>query len=400
MMKSILFLTSTNLAANPRLLKELKLATENGFSATVIQFSVGNWSDAMTIDLQQQFPGVEFIQLSALRKPFRSWLLSTFYYKLCNLIPLAVRSNRVLSISAGKRSFLLLQELRKIKKNHDWVIAHNPAAFYPASWYGKTRGAKVGIDVEDYHPGETTDVKAADTMRVYMRSVLTAASYCSYAAPLIAEEVQKDIPGMPSKQLIVLNGFDAAEFTEPLTTDDDVLKLIWFSQHIDSGRGLELVLPVVNELYPKVELHLVGQLNQSFAAKHLSNKTGIVLHEPMQQKQLHLFLANFDAGLATDIPVNRNRDIALTNKIIAYAQAGLAIAAMHTSAQDLFLKESDLHYEQMENESSSIRAALLNLYQKKKNAELNKQEQFQKGQQFAWQNLSHSLLTVWEKTYA
>jgi hypothetical protein len=399
-MKNILFLTSTNLAANPRLLKELKLATSNGYEATVIQFSVGNWSDTMTADLQQQFPAVEFVQLSALRKPFFPWLLCTAFFKLSNIVPLSVRNYWLLSVSAGKRSFLLLQELKKMNKRYDWVIAHNPAAFYPASWFGKKAGAKIGIDVEDYHPGETSDPKAAATMRRLMEVVLPTATYCSYAAPLICEGVQKDIPGLRNKQLILLNGFDEMEFVRPEATAGEKLKLVWFSQHIDAGRGLEKLIPVVQELSPKVELHLVGQLNKLFEERYLSNKSGIVLHKPMQQKQLHLFLAEFDVGLATDLPVNRNRDIALTNKIIAYAQAGLAIAAMHTSAQDQFLRESDLQYVQMDNEASSIHQALLDLHQKKKNGELNKQDQFKKGQAYAWGNLSQPLLAIWEKKYA
>jgi hypothetical protein len=399
-MKNILFLTSTNLAANPRLLKELKLATANGYSATVIQFSIGNWSDGMTNELQQQFTGTEFIQLSALRKPFRSWMLSTVLQKICSILPIAFRTDWMLSVSNGKRSFLLLEQLKKMREKYEWVIAHNPAAFYPALWYGKSTGAKVGIDVEDYHPGETNNAKEADSMRKLMQAVLPSATYCSYAAPLIAAEVQKDIPGMTNKQLTILNGFDDNEFIEPLATTDEVLRLVWFSQNIDAGRGLEEVLPVVQQLYPAVELHLVGQLNHSFEEKFLRNKTGIVIHEPMPQKQLHQFLAKFDVGLATDIPVNRNRDIALTNKILAYAQAGLAIAAMHTSAQDQFLSNSNLLHVQMENNTVSITAALQNLYSKKKNAELNKQKQFETGRLYAWQKIAQPLLAIWENNYA
>jgi len=211
--------------------------------------------------------------------------------------------------------------------------------------------------------------------------------------------VQNDIPGMTNKQLTILNGFNEDEFAEPVADTEDALKLTWFSQNIDAGRGLEEVIPVVQQLYPKVELHLIGQLNSSFEEIFLQNKTGIIVHGPMPQKELHHFLAKFDVGLATDIPVNRNRDIALTNKIIAYAQAGLAIAAMCTSAQDQFLNSSDLQFEQMENNSASIRSAFLSLYQKKKNAELNKQEQFQKGQSYAWQKLSQPLLAIWENNY-
>lgn len=399
-MKSILFLTSTNLAANPRLMKELKLARANGYSATVIQFSVGNWSDGMTNELQQQFTAVKFIQLSALRKPFFSWMLSTVLQKLCSIPPIGLRTNWMLSFSTGKRSFLLLKQLKKMTEKYEWVIAHNPAAFYPALWYGKRTGAKIGIDVEDYHPGETNNAKDADSIKKLMQAILPSATYCSYAAPLIAAEVQKDIPGMTNKQLTILNGFDAAEFNEPLAATDEVLRLVWFSQNIDAGRGIEEVLPVVQQLYPAVELHLVGQLNHSFEEKFMQNKTGIVIHEPMPQKKLHHFLARFDVGLATDIPVNRNRDIALTNKILAYAQAGLAIAAMHTLAQDEFLSNSNLLYVQMENKAESIRTALESLYKMKQNAELNKQKQFETGRLYAWQKLSQPLLTIWENNHA
>lgn len=41
----ILFLTSNNLATNPRLYKELKLAIQEGHQTSLIQYKLGNWSD-------------------------------------------------------------------------------------------------------------------------------------------------------------------------------------------------------------------------------------------------------------------------------------------------------------------------------------------------------------------
>lgn len=395
-MKQILFITSANLASNPRLVKELKLALANGYQAGVVQFYINNWSDGMTDELKLQFAGVKFTELSAIRKPFLPWFISTVAQKIFSFLPVEIMNTQMLSVVAGKRSLLLLSQLKKMNQKVDWVIAHNPAAFYPAYWYAKKTGASLGIDVEDYHPGETDNVKAASSMRKLMQQILPFANYCSYAAPLIAAEVKKDIPQMNNPQLTILNGFDAEEFIQPTDHKSSALQLVWFSQNIDAGRGLEHVIPVVNELFPAVELHLIGNLKQEFANLHLQNRTGIVIHAPMPQEKLHAFLAKFDVGLATDIPVNRNRELALTNKIIAYTQAGLYIAAMHTLAQDDFLKESDLQHELMENDALSIRKAFINLYQKKKNAELYKQEQFQKGQSYAWQKLSHQLVSIWE----
>lgn len=57
--------------------------------------------------------------------------------------------------------------------------------------------------------------------------------------------------------------------------------------------------------------------------------------------KLHITLAEFDIGLALEsIEQDQNRDICLTNKIWAYAQAGLFVMATNTSAQKLFINEN------------------------------------------------------------
>jgi hypothetical protein len=395
-MKNILFLTSTNLASNPRLVKEIRLASKQGFHIKVIQFYTGNWSDGMTDAIKQEFTEVEFIELSALRKPFVPWLLSSALQKFYSLLPLRIMSTSMLSVAAGKRALLLLQQVKKIQGTYDWVIAHNPAAFYPAYWYAKKRGAKLGIDVEDYHPGETTDLKVAATMKKLMQCILPKATYCSYAAPLIMKEVNKDVKGLSNQQVVLLNGFDADEFVEPVFSDAKALQLVWFSQNIDAGRGLEHIIPVVNELYPIVELHLIGSMRPGFETSFLQNKTGITIHPPKNQKELHKFLSFCDVGIAADIPVNRNREIALTNKIIAYAQAGLYITAFDTEAQRDFLETNELQYQIAENTQEAIRSAILSI---DRDAIRNtKEDRFIRGQAFDWHLLSKPLVDLWHKS--
>jgi hypothetical protein len=131
-MKNILFITSTNLAANPRLVKELRLAVQNNFTCTVIQFCLGNWSDVMTDTLEKEFSSVHFIRLSALRTPFLPWFLTTSLQKIVSILPTGLLSGYLLSVATGKRSALLQWQLKQLMESFDWVIAHNPAAFYPA----------------------------------------------------------------------------------------------------------------------------------------------------------------------------------------------------------------------------------------------------------------------------
>ena len=386
-------MTSTNLAANPRLLKELRLILEQEYEATVMLFQMGNWSDIKDKELRDSLHEVRFIQLSALRTPFIPWLLSSLLEKSVRFLPVAVLNHSMLSSAVSKRSYLLLQALKKLNESFDWVIAHNPATFYPALVASGKCKARLGIDVEDYHPGETNDPKAAVIMKKLMQLILPAADYCSYASPLIMKEVNKDVKGLKNNQLVILNGFNGNEFLKPLPAEKEAIQLVWFSQNIDVNRGLENVIPVVNELYPLIELHLIGNLKPAFAAAYLQNKTGIILHPSKSQKELHRFLSTCDVGLALEPGKDLNNQLAISNKLIASVQAGLYIVAFNTPAQTNFLRENNLQYQVIGNEKNLIFEALTKL--NKTEIRKDRENRFSQGRLFDWNHMAVPLLQVW-----
>ena len=393
--KKILFITTTNLAANPRLTKELRLATRNGFQATVMQFILGNWSDEKTKELENEFPDVSFIHLSALRKPFIPWLISSVLERVGRILPFQTMNTFWFSLAVSKRTYLLLKEIKKINSSFTWVVAHNPGAFYPAQVAAKQTGASLGIDVEDYHPGETNDENAGKRVKALMQRVLPSAEYCSFAAPLIKEKFLEELVDLPSSQFVILNGFEQSEFLMPEELQQQPLKCIWFSQFIDRGRGLEYVLPVISSLYPKIELHLVGNLKEAFRDQFIQQHKGIVVHDSMKQKNLHRFLAKFDVGLALEPGRDVNNQLALSNKIMAFAQGGLYILATHTPAQDQFLAESDLEYIQTNLLPENIKQTMLLLISQKEKIRMNSRQRFQFGRAYDWEQLTFELVKKW-----
>ena len=62
-------------------------------------------------------------------------------------------------------------------------------------------------------------------------------------------------------------------------------------------------------------------------------------HDPAAPDELTAFASQFDIGLALEPAFSRNNDIALSNKIFTYMQAGLAIIASNTTAQQQLLKK-------------------------------------------------------------
>ena len=105
------------------------------------------------------------------------------------------------------------------------------------------------------------------------------------------------------------------------------MKFVWFSQQIDKGRGLELILPVLDQFRDQIELHLIGNPKKQFEEEFLEERKFIFLHNTMPQSELHIILSEYDVGLALEPGKDLNNKLAISNKIFAYAQAGLHVLA-------------------------------------------------------------------------
>lgn len=396
MKNSVLFITTSNLASNPRLLKELSLSIAVFKKIDVVQFSLGGWTDEITEKLKKDFSNVNFVELSAKRKPFAQWIFISGLELLLKCVSHKWLDIKFLSFSLNKRTIILNRFLKNRGIHYDWVIAHNPGAFLPAFDYSKYNNCKLGLDIEDYHPGEYNDSDLSNRMLKIMQYVLPKADYCSFAAPLIHLEVEKRIPNHSSNWFTVINGFPQSEFIEPKRIKSAKLKVIWFSQNINPGRGLEKFISVIAEFEDDIELHLVGELSDDNRKLLLNGSDNIIIHAPMKQMELHQFLSTFTVGLVTDPPINRNRELAITNKIIAYSQAGLYILSVAADGHNQFLKESEFHFRIVENDKKDIRQALQYLISNYCTIVDYQYKNYLYAQINAWESINGKLIETWQ----
>lgn len=345
--KQVLLITSTNLACNPRCLKEVMLLLNMQVKVTVVAFNLHNWTTQKELAINKELTAVHFNYLEATRKQFLPWLVGTAMEKVAKLLlPFFSKSIFLSSMAVGKRTWLLLQWCKATSEKPDLIIAHNPAAFYPAYWLAKKRGVPFALDIEDYHPGEGTDNVVKKAVTLLMQRLMPLAAYNSFAAPLIKQYAEDLFNcGKAANNIVVNNSFPANEFDNIVPVNKSPkLQLVWFSQFIDYGRGLEKILPVLDTKSSELQLTLIGNLRQHFFTKELSSRQYITCIDSMPQKQLHLQLAKYDVGLAIeDAGSDVNRDICLTNKIWAYFQTGLYILASDTTAQKQFIRENGGH---------------------------------------------------------
>ncbi|SDB65073.1 hypothetical protein SAMN03097699_3043 [Flavobacteriaceae bacterium MAR_2010_188] len=383
----ILFITTSSLASNPRLVKEFE-ALKYDFSCYVLCFKHRDWSLELSKAVKQRNPEVHFIEIDR-NKVLSETIICKIVHKGAIILNSIFNKNFKISAFANNDKALQLWfHTKSISQNVEFsrVIAHNLGAFYPAVKLSEKKTLVLQLDIEDYYPGEALyfnrGLERTNRMNLMAYSFLKADAI-TYASKGIQLECQHHFKIKSStKQLTILNVFNAEDFSEPQAEFSAKIKCVWFSQHIGPNRGLENVFEAAKTLN-QIEFHLIGNLNQDFLNKFKLSEN-IKLHSSMQQKYLHEFLCTMDLGLALEnVEADRNRNICLTNKFLAYAQAGLYILATDTYGQAQFLKTLD--YEAGVIIRSSLKDTLQNLDDKLLR-HTSKIYRWQSAKSYSWEN--------------
>ena len=399
-MHKILFITTTNLSTNPRLLKELKLADKIGFEITFAGFKLGNWSDKTEKKYLDELNEIRASYIRATRQKLFPWLISTVIWKISiffsRIFPNSVWLN---AYSENKRCRLLKRQVLKLRDNYDLVVSHNLGSLYPAYNIAKKHKIPFIFDIEDYHPGEKCSAVEKQRREFLMKKLLPKATSITYASSLIGEHSfalleKESIPD----NLLVNNCFSQGEFGLKQNNSRKI-QFVWFSQNIAGGRGLELIIPALSKFRNEIHLTLIGNLYPDFKNNFLNSYEDFTtILPPLPQKELHQKLCEFDIGLAIELSsADFNRDICLTNKIFAYAQSGLYILATDTSGQKQFMNEHQLLGLVSGQTEAEMEDAIGKILKNIQEIRSKKKERFEYAKNLSWENESPKLKQLWNK---
>jgi hypothetical protein len=170
--------------------------------------------------------------------------------------------------------------------------------------------------------------------------------------------------------------------------------MVWFSQTIGPGRGIEAFLIALNEFTTPVEIHLIGNCSKHFL-NHLieiSSKTPHKLfHYPLcKHNQLMLLLQKFSIGLVLEQDYPLNRKYTITNKVLTYLQLNMHVLATLTSG-NLELKdrfEDRITFVDLHN-PTDVKAKLSNLLASKS---INSKK-FIFPQEYTWESQEKKLIS-------
>ncbi len=329
----ILIITNGPLCRNPRVLKEATTLGEAGHRVTVLTVRNHAASEPQDIALLGQAPfSREVVEMrpGAGAGAFRLRLQQ-------RLARAAARRFGCQTPHALGPAGTLLR--RAHRHRADLTIVHNEVAH----WVGTrllSAGRRVAADIEDWH---SEDLLPADRsarpiplLQQTERLLLHRAAYVSTTSEALASALHARYGGR--RPDVITNSFPLPAVAAPSAPPVSLPRFFWFSQTTGPGRGLEEFLAAWGQTSRPSQLVLLGEVRPAYAAHLLASlpeslRSRITFRPLVPPSDLPAVIAEHDIGLALEQSSIPNRHLTITNKILQYLGAGLAIVATPTAGQ-------------------------------------------------------------------
>jgi glycosyltransferase involved in cell wall biosynthesis len=332
--RRILIVSTGPLCRNPRVLKEADTLGTAGFDVTVLtlmdaerfesydrEILAGAPFRKLAIELRGTGPAA---RLAALGRRGGTWA-GRRLARLGWESPLALGPAWAL----GRRARALPADL---------TIVHSELPFCIGTDL-LTRGRRVAADFEDWHsrdllPGAQIGRPVGLLARTE-QALMRACSYNSTTSHAMAAALQETYGG--NRPLVLTNSFPLPP--PPVARDRSTPPaFFWFSQTIGPGRGLEPFLAAWRLTTQPSRLCLLGQVGEDYRNALLASvppawRPRLEFLPIVAPDELPGVIARHDVGLALEPSEPANKDLTISNKILQYLGAGLAVVASGTAGQ-------------------------------------------------------------------
>ena len=226
----------------------------------------------------------------------------------------------------------------------DLTIVH----LEPAFWVGVQLlgdGHRVGADFEDWHSENssrgTSPGRIGEFLATLERRLMESTMHRTTTSKALAKALGRRYAA--SEPEVIYNSVASPPF-RPRARDDGLVRMVWFSQTLGSGRGLEdlfLALPMLRGNW-RLELRANASAEATAWVRRLvpaSLMERVQIAPTVPPGELSEFVARNDIGFALEVPACRNKDLTASNKIFEYLQSGLAVVASDTAGQKEVLEK-------------------------------------------------------------
>lgn len=358
-MKIVIF-TQSPVSKAPRVVKEANCLVNYGFE--VIVFSL--WCDKKILDADLRLLSHNILYkagVSLLSKNFKTFFLRIelrFYRELVKYFKIQTKR----SLGYGYSSYLT--KLRDEKA--DLYIGHQEMSM-PLAKELKESGHKIAFDFEDYHSHDLLPrdrrfrpIKLLMFLEGYL---LNNAEFCTTTSDTMAKELaSKYCSKVP---VTIYNSFRKNKEYPVIREKSNTNSLVWISQVIGPGRGLELIIEAVMLSKYNFELTLIGSKDEKYCEGIQSEQYDnliVKFSDYIAADQISNELSNYDLGIAFEELSPLSRNFTITNKIFHYLASGIAIIATNTKGQIEISNKTENTIAIVSHDPKSIAAVLDKLF--------------------------------------
>lgn len=339
MTRRITVVTSGHPSSCPRMVKAADAAHDAGFAVRLVSVDFADWAASLDAGVVSR-RNWEWsrVRLRGAEHPLRSRWVSA-----------RQRTARALAATMSPQRAWLQLAITAYARTHAELVNAILAAPFDLV-YGGTVGALAataeaarranrpfGLDLEDYHLDESEEADAGLTHALagrVVRTSLCGARFVTTASVPMAQRYERDCGVSPH---VIHNVVPRPAAPLHREVPRGPLQLYWFSQTVGPGRGLEEIVAAVAAAGIEAALHLRGSRGEDFvqALRRDARDTGahlsITLHPPAAADDMVALCREHMIGLALEQGAVVNRDVCVTNKVLTYLAAGMAVIATATS---------------------------------------------------------------------
>lgn len=201
------------------------------------------------------------------------------------------------------------------------------------------RGRRVAADFEDWHscdllPGAQS-IRPMQLIRNAERVLIRRSAYTSTTSHAMAHALQDALGG--ALPIAITNSFPLQPEPAPRPSASPPA-FIWFSQTIGPGRGLEPFLAAWRETTHASCLTLLGDIDPAYRSKLIhrlppERRDWLKFLPVTSPQNLPSVIEKHDVGLALELDFPTSKNCTISNKILQYLNAGLAVVASDTAGQ-------------------------------------------------------------------
>ncbi len=338
--RRILIVTNGPLCRNPRVLKEATALGLAGHKVTVLTVRNHPASESEDLALLADAPfGREIVEM----RPDAG--IGAFFLRLQHRFgrELMQRLRCETPFALGPANRLL----SRAQRHHaDLTIVHNEVAH----WLGTKlldQGYNVAADIEDWHSEDLLpDARRARPMKLLRsneRKLLHRAVYVTTTSHALSEALYVRYGGR--RAAVITNSFPLSPGPFASCSPAQIPSLVWFSQTVGPGRGLEAFLRAWSIAATPSHVTMIGEARNDYSANLRS-----LVPAPFRQRMtffplipprdLPRELSRHHVGLALELSTPPNKNLTISNKILQYLAVGLPIVATPTAGHNEVLSHA------------------------------------------------------------